>query len=455
MSHSQRDKDYVYDRYAFNGDGSAQNALRKLSEFIAIHIPERREFERDLLENLQRALLQARRNIKSITTPEKWDLDKLTVESYGKKKLRKPRVVVDIDVTSKENLTVRWYPHPDSNDFTFSKWELQTRPPYRPINEIFFSKGFGDAIWGTDRAWENKQDKWSQAVRLRIAEITLACVKDLLEEVGEYCDVTLDSRIVTENDPETGLITSWRFENLEMIEERERVIREANAEQARIEREAAELSWTRRVQSVIDEAEATYGIPAPRLIGLIDAIREHKVDFPGTLSLLETKFGMKPADPDINHVGNTRAIRRAMRDLGVAAEAVSLRKEDVVPPKARREPEATSSAKQARNALADRLKRRIAVHASMAERPAPQRTGEAPDYSRLRSYAASAEELVSAGVSSVEELVSTFNEAGKGTVWAPVSQADYPTTKAKFDRLAERMEKVVPRNVQDDGMRIP
>jgi len=454
-SYDPRDKDHVFYRHVLGSSG--EKALRRLGEFMAIHVPHRDAWERELLRDLERAVSASKLKTRMVTTPTKWKLENLLHDRkdfHGEtvKALRKPKIVVDMDITSKDNLIVRWRPHPESNDFTFTEWELRPQPPHRPVNELFFARGFGQTIADAGEHEDDKDAEWWQALQLRVGEATLMCVKDLLNELGEHCDVTLDSRIVTENDPETGLITSWHFEDLEMIEERERAKREAAAEESRIAREAAERTRINQIQAVIDGAETTYGIPAPRLIGLIDAIREQKLDFPTTLKTMEAKFGMKPADPDINHVGNTRSIRRAMRELGIEPESVTLQKEDIEKPRAASISATASGATRKTETLSDRMKRRIVAHkASTPSIPARSGTDGAPDYSRIRPYAASQEELDRAGASSVHDLVVTFNEAARGTIWSPVSQADYPTSKAKFDRLAERMEKVTGMAVTAGG----
>jgi hypothetical protein len=65
-----------------------------------------------------------------------------------------------------------------------------------------------------------------------------------------------------------------------------------------------------------------------------------------------------------------------------------------------------------------------------------------PDYSRLRRYAATPEELAAAGTATVDELVERLNaHVGRG-LSHPVTQADFPNSKRNFARLADLLAKL-------------
>lgn len=97
MSYSPYDREHVFSPYAFMG--SADESLRRLGEFIAIHIPEHRDIPRQLLHNLERAAYESRSNILKVTTPTRWNLGRLLVNETDRwtgkveRKLRKPRIV--------------------------------------------------------------------------------------------------------------------------------------------------------------------------------------------------------------------------------------------------------------------------------------------------------------------------------------------------------------------------
>jgi hypothetical protein len=86
---------------------------------------------------------------------------------------------------------------------------------------------------------------------------------------------------------------------------------------------------------------------------------------------------------------------------------------------------------------------RPAPQAAAPMSPRRRRPDEPPDYSRLARYAATREELASAGVSSVEELVSRVNaHVASGNLTFPVSHFDFPNTKKKFAKLAGLLSKL-------------
>lgn len=67
---------------------------------------------------------------------------------------------------------------------------------------------------------------------------------------------------------------------------------------------------------------------------------------------------------------------------------------------------------------------------------------KAPDYSSLRGYEATAEELARFGVSDIPSLVRKFNADFVRARLFPVTQSDYPGTKKRFDKLVARWERL-------------
>jgi hypothetical protein len=65
-----------------------------------------------------------------------------------------------------------------------------------------------------------------------------------------------------------------------------------------------------------------------------------------------------------------------------------------------------------------------------------------PDYSRITRYRATEKELASAGVSSVDELVERVNEFVERGLQFPVTQADFPNSRKKFERLTALLAKL-------------
>jgi hypothetical protein len=70
----------------------------------------------------------------------------------------------------------------------------------------------------------------------------------------------------------------------------------------------------------------------------------------------------------------------------------------------------------------------------------------APDYSRLRQCDASEEELARFGASSVVGMVIKMNADFEAAGMYPVTQADFPGTRKRFDKLVARWN-TIPRAV--------
>lgn len=438
------DRNDVFKTHSF-ATGRAQPDLRALAGFMTAHAADlRREREWRLVSDLARAVDSAPELMEKVTSPDRWNIPALlqkTEDWRGDERttLRKPKVVVNMDVTLKGNLSVTWRPIDGSDDFTFREYEFQRVAPYRPMNEFFFARGFGEIWEDMEAGVDSAEDKWRHALRLKIAQVTLAAVGDLIEDMGRHCDVTIDRRIVAETDVETGMIIALRHDSLGEIQQRQEEERAIAAEEALQRREAHESARIRGLQDVVESAQSRYGLSAARLMGLMDAIREHRVPFPETLLILERHFGMKHAQDGDNHVGVTRSIRRAMRELGQDPEALTVTAEEI----AGYRQTSQSPARAVPASLSDRLESRIRRHVEgkPAAVPAPSRPGPRDEgyYVRLRPYAASDEELRDAGLASVDELVREVNEAlqPSGNF---VTQGDYPTTRTRFEKLVRHRD---------------
>lgn len=149
---------------------------------------------------------------------------------------------------------------------------------------------------------------------------------------------------------------------------------------------------------------------------------------------------MKPASPDTNHVEFTRAVRRTMRDLGVEADRVAFSKDEMDELLGRRVRRAESPKKA--GAGEDGPEEDRATRPAPLPPPPRRSPLEAPGYEGLRTYEASQEELEEAGAPSVDELVRIVNEVAREAGQFPVTQADYPSTRKKFERLLERRRKL-------------
>jgi hypothetical protein len=64
-----------------------------------------------------------------------------------------------------------------------------------------------------------------------------------------------------------------------------------------------------------------------------------------------------------------------------------------------------------------------------------------PDYSRLRAFDATPEELALAGVTNVKELVAKVNRMLISRGQLPISHGDYPNTRKRLLKLLERWKR--------------
>jgi len=69
-----------------------------------------------------------------------------------------------------------------------------------------------------------------------------------------------------------------------------------------------------------------------------------------------------------------------------------------------------------------------------------------PSYAGKRTFDTTPSELARFGVGSVRELVDTFNAYFMKTGGYPITQADYPDTRKKFEKLVLRWERLTSAN---------
>jgi len=99
-----------------------------------------------------------------------------------------------------------------------------------------------------------------------------------------------------------------------------------------------------------------------------------------------------------------------------------------------------------------RRKRPCLDPAAEAGKPADKmwKRGDPPDYSRLKRYEASDEDLRMAGAESVDDLVRKVNLLYARAGRAPVTQGDYPASRKKFFALVARLARLEPFYGEDD-----
>ena len=153
-----------------------------------------------------RHLLDHRFHFDDLLDPITWRIDNLVTRPPSRTppklsnltRIRKPKAEFHIFVTSKGNLSVRWYPKLDSGDHEIHDWiKLPETEPYsyqRPVNELLFVK---DIHWLTPHPeryayFKNGDDKEALNTML------LALVWGMIEHIKHALSATVELDVLNE-----------------------------------------------------------------------------------------------------------------------------------------------------------------------------------------------------------------------------------------------------------------
>lgn len=420
--------------------GSSQSQIRVLAGIFAANLHDREAPEWRWLSNLADALDEARGSLSVLSDFSRINASSLLTarrsqsdggdEAIG---LRKPRIVVDVTVTTAGNLTVRWFKDAETpDDLLFCRDEFRKEPFARPMNELLFVRGFDETL-KTSQSWRDMPDmEWRAKAAQRIADAALYAVGEVLKELESRFDVKLDWRVVPVRFGRSGWISDWRLENSDHIRARQEARKRAAQERKRREEEEARAEWLARRHLTLECAASVYGVSPARLVGIVDAGRNGGLTTEQALSVLGPFFGVRPTKPDIDDRKNVVAVRRAMKDVGMETEAVALKE---------RELECLVSSKAEFVAKAKRDRRPDPKNKAKMAAASRART-EPPDYSGLKPYRASGESLAKAGFASVMDVVIAVNAKAIAAGQYPVTQGDFPVDRITFERLLKRLSRL-------------
>lgn len=117
-----------------------------------------------------------------------------TKGSDSRRQLPKPRIAISIEVTTKDNLSMRWRPgHVSLRYFPIeaSEWAWQPSSEYaigaRPEIELLFIRGFGRLKWGFE-------DPNSKAISMLLVMTTICAVNHLVKRLRYHFDVQVLNR---------------------------------------------------------------------------------------------------------------------------------------------------------------------------------------------------------------------------------------------------------------------
>lgn len=311
--------------YSVFGETST-GRLANLSAFLSKHLDANTALK--MLEPLTRALDGFRDCGKRITNPSNWELRNLLLTNDAgkwKPEFRKPKVVIDYEVTSKGNLKLTWSPEPGfEGDIKEIRRSTEQFPPDRPVDEIMFIRKFDLAL-----AHLEDKDPWWQAIRSEIFDTYLIAAEEAIDEIENACDVTVGFRPKLQRN--NGKIVGFEIisrsqaitEALE-VEERNRlrkaeVQRLREAEQAR---RAAEEAEARALNKDLAQTarEQKYGMPASKIIGLCNTFRDADVSLDERIEILVGHFGMIRPGTSLEFRTDYRAMCAYNDNAAIAAD---------------------------------------------------------------------------------------------------------------------------------------
>jgi hypothetical protein len=185
-----------------------------------------------------------------------------TKGSDNRRQLPKPRIAISIEVTTKDNLSVRWQPgHVSLRYFPIEapEWAWQPSSEYaigaRPETELMFIRGFGRLNWGFE-------DPNHKAIAMLLVMATTSAVNHLVKRLKYHFDVQVLNRFKLTFAPavEAGVsATKYAKEEVPVIWEIVHEIEELHARLKTLVEEfperhgmTAEAFWTACDQSRFD-----------------------------------------------------------------------------------------------------------------------------------------------------------------------------------------------------------
>jgi hypothetical protein len=321
--------EWIVERPYISRNGSKRN-LRDLSEYLYVHLG-RNDFERTLLRQIHRGMDEAIDNIRQLSNVKKWKIAALVKEVPDyighKMVLRKPKITLSYELTSKGNLRLRWAEkYGEESDFCFDFWDHKRSFSEPELTELIFFRNFDTLLHSTHDCGEKQSTHWSDHLRNAMLDVTLIFFEEQIRYLQTIFDVELLDRILVTRDRRDRII-DWELVSAAEVAKREADSAEADAiaeekrreilaEAYRNEQEEAARLCLEKLEAV----ETKYGIPAPRLASLMTMMRDARSSMPETIRVLENQFGLvnAPSPDEFEMVG--RKIKKMLRELDIKEE---------------------------------------------------------------------------------------------------------------------------------------
>ncbi|MCV9964899.1 hypothetical protein OIU34_23685 [Pararhizobium sp. BT-229] len=312
------------------GGHTTTERLVALMQFLERHGP--KGAGEKLLEPLVRAYGEYQENKHKVANPLRWEAENLVAidDATGVPTLRKPRIRIDYDLTSKGNLRVKWRPESGfEKDFKYSDSDFNFRPPHRELGELLFIRDFEDRLIGLT----DMNDPWWKSIYSQIVEAALNAADEVVRDLCGTCQVVQGNRLqVVYQD---GLIASCRPMSREEAMRQEEATR-IEAETRRKSQDAAKARAAddlvaMRSQEKTNRHIATehkYGMAAGRLLGMNEIFKQADVSLAERIEIMVTEFEMTRPGSLLEFQTDIRAMSKQLRTVGTPIDTSALSLED-------------------------------------------------------------------------------------------------------------------------------
>lgn len=413
---SLKDRNLIFEqRRSYSFGFTVSQKLIRIGAYLALHDTDsfsgddREHLSTKFFRELENAWADVSDNLVSATDPSYWNIDHLLTrkETFRGTQsfVRKPKIIINSEITQAGNLSVKWYPDDDRDYRRFADY---TPAWGRPLNEIMFIRQFSSAA----RTYSHLGN-WEAAMRSFIVETCIEAIAEVVEIAKRHCEVEVDWQVVLELN-EDGHAVGYHH---------------TNAKQREAQRLVPYLEER-------NELEQRYGMMLTKIVSLSNAYSREGVQYPRIAKVLQQNFGMLEQRDGKQFRAVVAEMRDLLRNLGEDIPDTTLSDDEKSYPaqfavsRPVTEPHRTTAEKTA-----------VLLERVAATRRGKQPSVQAPLYP-THVYQASPDELERLGVSSTNEIIDRINERMRNEGRHPISIADYPVNKKLFDRMCIRFEKL-------------
>lgn len=309
-----------------------------LSSFLSRH-GETRGYEHTLIEQVSRAFSESVENLSRVMSPKEWNIDRLVETrcvwpNKSEKSLRKPRIFVDYDLTSKGNLRVRWFPDErEGNDFRYDLYYYtEAKTFHRSPGELIFIRDFANLMDAVRAAESNERydiDRWFACVRIILLKICIDYMKDFVDQLSDHFEITLLNRVACEfpkrHITRVEIISRNEADRRqEVIDAARKLVLDAKIAEEREAKELAKRETAARSLEWLGSIKHAHGIEANRLASLHTLFMDAKGTIAESMSVLTNEFGLTHIPDKRMFLTLIRKINSTMRTHGAAFEPAEI-----------------------------------------------------------------------------------------------------------------------------------